>query len=162
MGHGSHDDHGHHGEHHNPNAIQEADDQLPLRVRSIELIKHNPNLFHLDPFNPKNAFEILGGVPWAASTAIGATFGYWYYSQKSRSLPPTFYPRILLTFTRIVLGSFVGGYFGYTKFGDRQRLQNAWVAERLRRRYPESLDLSTRDLWRFKGIKAGQQYYRWT
>jgi len=28
------------------------------------------------------------------------------------------------------------------KFGDRQRLHNAWVAERLRRRYPESLKLN--------------------
>ena len=54
MGQG-HDDH-HHGPKTNPNAIQESDDQLPLRVREIELIKHNPNLFHVDLFDLKSAF----------------------------------------------------------------------------------------------------------
>jgi hypothetical protein len=48
------------------------------------------------------------------------------------------------------------------KFGDRQRLHNAWVAERLRRRYPDSLLIEEHDLYRFKGIKAGHHYYRWT
>ena len=44
MGSDSHD-HGH--EKTNPQAIQEADNQLPLRARSIDLIKHNPNIFHV-------------------------------------------------------------------------------------------------------------------
>ena len=68
----------------------------------------------------------------------------------------------MLSFSRIFLGAVVGGWAGYLKFGDRQRLHNAWVAERLRRRYPESLNLDSHDLYRFKGIKAPQPFYRWT
>jgi hypothetical protein len=158
MGHGHHDTH----EHVNHHATQEADDQLPLRVRPIELIKHNPNLFHVSPFDLPAVFEILGGAPFAASTALGGALGFWYYSNKARHTPATFYSSILLTFSRIALGGILGAWFGYAKFGDRQRLQNAWVAERLRRRYPESLSLTTTNLWRFKGVTASQSFYRWT
>ena len=158
----SHGHHGHHGEHVNAHAIQETDEQLPLRVRSIELIKHNPNLFYVNALDPVSVFQILGGTSWALSAGAGAFFGFWYYNQKRRSTPATFYSGILLAFSRVALGAALGGWFGYSKFGDRQRLQNAWVAERLRRRYPESLELTTRDLWRFKGVTANQQYYKWT
>ncbi len=43
MGHDSHDNH----ENTNPHAIQEADKDLPFRIRSIDFIKHNPNIFHV-------------------------------------------------------------------------------------------------------------------
>jgi hypothetical protein len=46
-----HDNHGAHAEHTNPHAVQETDKELPLRIRSIELIKHNPNLFHVGLFD---------------------------------------------------------------------------------------------------------------
>ena len=77
-----------------------------------------------------------------ATTVFGGLFGYWYYAQKVRHTPSTFYAHILLSFSRILLGSVIGGWIGYMRFGDRQRLHNAWVAERLRRRYPEALDLN--------------------
>lgn len=31
----------------NPNAIKEDDKDLPYRIRSIDLVKHNPNLFNV-------------------------------------------------------------------------------------------------------------------
>lgn len=156
-GHG-HDEH----QRTNPNAIQESDDQMPLKIREIELIKHNPNMFHASPFNLGTTYQILGGFSWLASATAGGLFGYWYYNQKLRSQPATFYVKILLSFSRVALGVAVGGWIGYMKFGDRQRLHNAWVAERLRRRYPECMDITTSDLYRFKGIKASQHFYRWT
>lgn len=67
----------------------------------------------------------------------------------------------MVTASRIAFGFFIGSAVGYMKFGDRQRLHNAWVAERLRRRYPESLNLEHKDLWKFKGIKPNFEFYRW-
>lgn len=134
-GHG-HDNHGQT----NPNAIQESDSNMPLKIREINLIKFNPNMFHRPLFCPKN-LEILGGVDTLATTAIGGAFGYWYYAQKVKHTPATFYAHIMLSFARVALGAAVGAWIGYMRFGDRQRLHNAWVAERLRRRYPESLQL---------------------
>jgi hypothetical protein len=154
-----------HSDHHtqgNPNNIQETDSEITSKIRPIELIKHNPNLFHLWIYNPANVLQVLGGAGYAACAASGALFGYFYYSLKLKHTHPTFYTRIFLTASRVALGFFVGSAIGYNKFGDRQRLHNAWVAERLRRRYPESLELEAHDLWKLKGIKASQEFYRWT
>ena len=60
-----------------------------------------------------------------------------------------------------MFGASIGGGLGYLKFGDRQRLHNAWVAERLRRRYPEAMSLNTSDLWQFKGVAATHEFYKW-
>ena len=50
---------------------------------------------------------------------------------------------------------------GFARFGDRQALHNAYVAERLRRRYPEAKTLNAHDLWRYKGVNARHEFYRW-
>lgn len=155
---------GHGSDHHAPsksNYMQESDEEMLQKIRPIELIKHNPNHFHVNPFDAPKAFEVVGGISWLTCTAVGGLFGYWYYNQKIRFNPSTFYMNIMLSFSRIALGAAIGGWVGYMKFGDRQRLHNAWVAERLRRRYPESMNLDAQNLWTLKGVKAGHQFYRW-
>ena len=56
MSHGHQGDHHGHHEHTNPHAIQETDEQLTQKVRPIELIKHNPNLFHVNAFDPNSIY----------------------------------------------------------------------------------------------------------
>eukprot|EP00350_Pseudokeronopsis_sp_OXSARD2_P004344 CAMPEP_0170544932 /NCGR_PEP_ID=MMETSP0211-20121228/3508_1 /TAXON_ID=311385 /ORGANISM="Pseudokeronopsis sp., Strain OXSARD2" /LENGTH=156 /DNA_ID=CAMNT_0010848701 /DNA_START=12 /DNA_END=479 /DNA_ORIENTATION=+ len=155
---------GGHGHHHipgNENNIPESDEELVNKIRNIELIKHNPNLFHVWAFNPVNVFNILGGLDYTLCAGFGTYFGYWYYAQKLKINPETFYARIFHRSSRMFLGFAVGSAIGYMKFGDRQRLHNAWVAERLRRRYAESLELDTKDLWKYKGVRANHEFYRW-
>ena len=50
------------------------------KIQRIELIKFNPNHFHMDPFNPSNMYTILGGAPTLAFGTIGAAFSYSYYA----------------------------------------------------------------------------------
>ena len=119
--------------------IFEPDEQMPLKIRPIELIKHNPNMFHIEVSDMPKIYEILGGHEWLGSTVFGGILGWFYYSRKPNQ--GTFYMRLNRLYTRIILGAFIGAWIGYMKFGDRQRLHNAWVAERLRRRYPESMNL---------------------
>ena len=78
-----------------------------------------------------------------------------------RYRPYNFYVMVHQSFARFAFGAIVGGAWGFLKFGDRQRVHNAWVAERLRRRYPESMNLNVADLWQYKGVPATQEYYRW-
>lgn len=78
-----------------------------------------------------------------------------------RTKPYNYYVNLHQGFGRIAFGGLLGGAFGYSKFGDRQKLHNAWVAERLRRRYPESMSLTTSDLWQYKGVAADQDFYKW-
>ena len=146
----------------NPNNFQETDEDMPLKIRPIDLIKYNPNMFHLWIYNPANVMNILGGGKTEVSALVGGLFGYWYYQQRLRSVPATFYARIMHTTARVVAGALVGTTVGYLKFGDRQRLHNAFVAERLRRRYPDALELDTQNLWKFKGVKPHHHFYKWT
>ena len=152
------------GHHHvhvvgNQNNMQETDQEMLGKIQRIDTIKHNPNHFHLEFFDVNNMFNILGGAQALAFGVIGGGFSYWYYAQQVR--PYNYYANNLRVASRLFMGVAVGLAFGYHKFGDRQALHNAWVAERLRRRHPESMQLHEKDLWRLKGVKAPHEFYRW-
>ena len=154
---------GHHDEvEGNEHNIYESDEEIRSKIRHIELIKHNPTAFHLFPYNVGNIWNILGGLKWTLCAGAGGYFGWQYYCFKLSYQPATYYAKIIVGFSRIALGLTVGGWIGYMKFGDRQKLHNAWVAERLMRRYPEAQDLSIKDLWKLKGVTAGHEFYKWT
>lgn len=106
-----------------------------------------------------NMMQIMGGAPTMAMGALGAATSYGYFAAGNRST--NFYANNMRAAGRIGLGLSLGLAFGYVKFGDRQRLHNAYVAERLRRRYPESMELHQTDLWRLKGIVAPHEFYQW-
>lgn len=143
----------------NERNIQETDEQMLSKIQLIETIKHNPNHFHLEALDVSNIYSILGGAPTVGFGVFGAFASYSYYAAQAR--PYHFYANNIRIFGRLTFGLSLGLAFGYLKFGDRQRLHNAYVAERLRRRYPESMNLATTDLWKFKGVKAPQSYYKW-
>ena len=145
----------------NPNNTKEEDATISSKIRPIELIKHNPQLFHLQFWNLNNMFEILGGAKTCFLGVVGGTVATQYFLGKRALMPYNFYINVHMGFARFVFGAAVGLGLGYLKWGDRQKLHNAYVAERLRRRYPESMSLSTADLWQFKGVKAAYPYYNW-
>ena len=145
----------------NPNNMKEDDAALASKIRPIEFIKHNPQLFWVDSGNPHNIFEILGGAKTCFVSVAGGTIATQYFLGKRATMPYNFYINVHMGMMRFAFGALVGLGLGYMKWGDRQRLHNAYVAERLRRRYPESMSLTTADLWQFKGVKAAYPYYNW-
>ena len=153
--------HGHAHAHGNEHNLQETDEQMLYKIQRIETIKHNPNHWHLEFFSPANMYAILGGHCSAVYAGLGAAFSYGYYLNRAANMPYNFYTHNARSTSRLFLGASLGLAAGYLQFGDRQRLHNAWVAERLRRRYPESMALNQADLWRFKGVKAPQEFYGW-
>ena len=152
---------GAHGTHTTPNMnnMQETDEQMQGKIQSIELIKYNPQMFHKDVFDPATACGLLGGAPTLATSALGGLLSYGYFASQARTY--NMYTLVKHGQARFFLGAVLGLAFGYQKFGDRQAVHNAYVAERLRRRYPESMDLHETDLWRFKGVQAPHAFYRW-
>lgn len=48
-GHGHHDDG--HGQKVNEKNIKESDSEMPFKIRPIDLIKYNPNLFYVGIFD---------------------------------------------------------------------------------------------------------------
>jgi hypothetical protein len=147
--------------HGNPANIKEEDSELSQKIRPLELIKHNPQMFHLNFFDFNNHFELVGGVKTAAFAALGGWLALSYFMGGQKTRPYNFYVNLHQGAGRFVFGALIGGGAGFLKFGDRQKMHNAWVAERLRRRYPESMHLKATDLWQYKGVPADHQFYQW-
>ena len=154
---------GHHDFHiqGNDRNIYESEEEMTSKIRHIELIKHHPQAFHMWPYDLGNIWTILGGAKGAICSAGGAYLGWYYYSLKLAYQPPTYYAKLMIGMSRVVLGLVLGSWVGYMKFGDRQKLHNAWVSERLMRRYPEARDLHVKDLWKMKGVRASHDFYKW-
>ena len=152
-----------HATHGNEHNMKESGEDMASKIQRIETIKHCPNHWHIEFFSASSMWNIAGGAPTAVFGAAGALVSYSYYLGKAAHMPRNFHAHNMHSFARLFFGASLGLAFGYTQFGDRQRLHNAWVAERLRRRYPESMNLSVAadDLWKFKGVKAQQEYYAW-
>ena len=145
--------------HYNHHAKQETDEEMQQKIQLIELIKFNPMHFHMGFYDFNSWNTVLGGAPTYAFGAAGAAISYSYFASQSR--PHNVYMHITRSFGRIFLGAFIGMTYGFFRFGDRQKLHNAWVSERLLRRYPESMELREKNLWRCKGVKQPQEFYRW-
>jgi hypothetical protein len=152
---------GHGHSHGNENNIKETNEEMLYKIQKIETIKHCPNHWHMDFFSATNMYAIVGGHASAAYAGIGAAISYSYYLNRAANMPYNFYAHNMRSAGRLMFGGVIGLFAGYLQFGDRQRLHNAWVAERLRRRYPESMTLEQTDLWKFKGVKASHEYYAW-
>ena len=141
----------------NENNMQESDEAMRGKIQSAELVKFNPQNFHLDFWDANNMYKILGGAPTMLLGAGGAAASLAYYQASGAS--KNFYINNLRTTGRLMLGLGLGLALGYQQFGDRQTLHNAYLAERLRRRYPESMKLHQTDLWKLKGVTAPHEFY---
>lgn len=152
-----------HGAHGNEHNMQETGEDMQHKIQRIETIKHCPNHWHMDYFDGASWWAIAGGAPTMLFGAIGAVSSYGYYMNKAANKPFNFHGNNQHAFVRLMFGFAIGAAVGYSQFGDRQRLHNAWVAERLRRRYPASMELHVAGdkLWQFKGVKAEHEFYAW-
>ena len=143
----------------NENNMQETDEAMRGKIQLVELVKFNPQNFHLDFWDAGNMYTILGGAPTVTFGVLGAVSSLAYYQAAGASR--NFYTNNMRVTGRLFFGCTLGLAIGYKFFGDRQRLHNAYVAERLRRRYPESMGLHQTDLWKLKGVHAPHDFYRW-
>lgn len=89
---------GGHGAHRNEHNIKETDEQMQAKIQRIELIKHNPNHFHLEFFNANNMFNILGGAPSMMFGALGALLSFGYYRNQAAHMRYNFYLNNTRTF----------------------------------------------------------------
>ena len=143
----------------NESNMKESDSEMQGKIQNAELVKYNPQNFHLAFWDAGNMYSILGGAPTMVCGALGAATSFGYYAAGGSAR--NFYANNMKVTGRLAFGLTLGLALGYNKFGDRQRLHNAYLAERLRRRYPESMDLQTSDLWQFKGVQAPHEFYQW-
>ena len=140
---------------------RESDSELKFKIRPIDFVMHNPNLFWISPSDTESVIATAGGIPFLLSTGAGIAFSVLYYKLGTRVNPVLFYDDIMKTWGRIFMGAVVGGGIGFMRFGDRQRLHNAYTSYRLRRRYKDSINIETTELWKLKGHKPHEPCYEW-
>ncbi|CAI2375946.1 unnamed protein product [Moneuplotes crassus] len=139
---------------------QETDQDLPFKIRPIQLVMHNPNFFWVHPLDTSKSIQVLGGAGFLFSAFAGAGISLTYYKfNQATSVPATFYQNVFKTWGRLLFGLAIGGYVGYLRFGDRQRLHNAYTSYRLRRRYPGAINITEKDIWKHKGHKCHNHIY---
>tara|TARA_B110001450_G_scaffold204310_1_gene193972 strand:- start:242 stop:472 length:231 start_codon:yes stop_codon:yes gene_type:complete len=63
----------------NPANIKEEDTDLSGKIRSIELIKHNPQTFYMSFFDLGNHFELVGGAKTMAFATVGGAIALSYF-----------------------------------------------------------------------------------
>ena len=95
------------------------------------------------------------------TAVVGGSIAANYYLGKRTTMNYNYYINIHMGMFRFAFGALLGLGVGYMKWGDRQKLHNAYVAERLRRRYPESMSIHATDLWQYKGVQAIHPFYAW-
>jgi hypothetical protein len=149
--------------HGNEKNMNESDEEMGTKIQLVETIKHSPNHFHREFFSIPNMFAISGGFNTLMFTAIGAVSFGTYYSNLASTMRTNYYSHHFRTILRWKVGAVVGFIVGYNRFGDRQVMHNAYVAERLRRRYPESMELTHQpnELWKLKNVFAPHDFYQW-
>ena len=94
------------------------DHALTLTIQPIELVKHNPNIFWVNPWNYGDAYEVLGGHKFGISLLAGAGFAVSYFNAQNSHIPTSFYKKNFHVWGRIIFGAIVGGAIGFSKFGD--------------------------------------------
>ena len=140
---------------------QESDQDLPFKIRPIQLVMHNPNIFWVNPYDVGKSFQVLGGVGFLCSALTGAGISTAYYRFGQGQLPVNLYANVMKTWGRLLFGLAIGGYIGYLRFGDRQRLHNAYTSYRLRKRYPGAIDIEESEIWKHKGHQCHNDVYEY-
>ena len=110
---------GSHGPHiaGNEKNMQESDEAMLGKIQRIELVKFNPNHFHLEALDPSTAVTLLGGAPTMVMGATGALLSYGYYAGQVRAYNQ--YLGVFRTGGRLAFGGVLGLALGYKFFGDR-------------------------------------------
>ena len=55
-------------------SLKEEDSQMRFRIRSMEMIKHNPRAFYTYPADPSFAYEVMGGHKTGMTIAASMAF----------------------------------------------------------------------------------------
>ena len=139
--------------------LEENDEDMKYKIRPVQLVMHNPNLFWVSPYDIQKSVEVLGGIPFVLSATIGAGVAVSYFKFSQVNARPNFYVNAMRTWGRFFFGLSIGGFIGYLRFGDRQRLHNAYTSYRIRKRYPESINITETNLWKHKDHKAHNDIY---
>lgn len=135
-----------------------SDDKLKLKLRDINLIKYNPNLFT----NRGERFEVYGGL---RSFLISAGFGlvFYIYRHKANTLRGI-KPRAGVNYNMMIglFGFGVGTIYNALFLSPNQRIFNDYIAHWLYKRYPNCKNLSRTNIWAYRDQENIDECYNFS
>jgi len=136
-----------------------TDDKLKLKLRDLNLIKHNPNVF---TNREGGVYNILGGNRMALFTLLGGFSAYYYRHQANVTRGVSKRIGIWNKNIAFIYGATLGFLFSVGNFGKTQILMNDYYAQCLFKRFPDSKKLTTDNLWQKRNIKNNDDCYYFT
>ena len=134
------------------------DDQLKLKLRDINLIKHNPNLFT----NRNGAFDLLGG--WKTTAIIfGTAILLSFYSKKANSIAGIRYREGWWNRNlHFLLGGALGTAYSFLYFVKWQVLINDYFAQFLLKRFKDAKNVNRSNIWKLRNEENKDDCYNFT
>jgi hypothetical protein len=135
-----------------------TDDKLKLKLRDLNLIKHNPNLFT----NRGEFFDVYGG---SRSLLISSSFAlaFYLYRKKANSLRGIKIRHgVIYNNVYAFFGFLVGNVYAASFFTPTQRLANDYNAQFLFKRYKDSKNLNRSNIWAMRDHENDDECYHFT
>ena len=138
---------------------QVQDENLKQKLRSLNLIKYNPNLF----VNKDSGFtDLIGGnKSIALILGMGSLFAI-YRSRVNNFRQMSTREGIWMVNMYFVYGMAVGGFYSGVFFWKWQQHLNEIYSYYLLKRYNGSSDLSRKNIHQFKDIPNGDECYNYS
>ena len=142
-----------------PRETETQDQNLKQKLRSLNLMKYNPNLF----VNKDSGFlDLIGGNKAIALILLnGLTFAL-YRSRVNTFRQMSTREGIWMVNLYFVYGAAVGGFYSSVFFWKWQQHMNEVYSYYLMKRYNGSADISRRNVYQYKDIPNGDECYNYS
>lgn len=136
------------------------DHELKHKLRSVNLIKYNPNLFANR--EKGDFYQIIGGHRTALTMLTWAAL-FVAYRQRANSVNKTAF-RLGVWNKNISFwaGMATGAVWSTLFFVNWQRLGNDYLAHFLFKRYPACKELNRSDIWAYRNTENNDEHYYFT
>lgn len=134
------------------------DSNVKYKLRSLNLIKHNPNFFT----NKGNFLEVIGGYRTLLFALAGGLLGKFYRRgvNLSRNVPHRM--GIWNSNIQFLVGASVGTFYGMYLFSNFQMLLNDYFAQCLFARYPDCKKIETSHIYSLRNQINNEEHYYFT
>lgn len=137
-----------------------ADNLLKYKLRDINLIKYNPNLF--TNREKGNFYELMGGNRTALTILTCALLGVFYRRTANIKRGIPYRIGVWNMNIHFWMGASFGLFYSSLFFVNSQQLLNDYFAQFLIKRFSACLSLDRKNIWRYKDIPNDDEHYHFT
>lgn len=137
-----------------------SDNLLKYKLRDINLIKYNPNLF--TNREKGNFYELMGGNRAALTILTCALLGVFYRRTANIKRGISYRIGVWNMNIHFWMGTAFGVFYSSIFFANSQVLLNDYFAHFLLKRYSSCVTLDRKNIWRYKNIVNDDEHYHYT